>query len=188
MRLHLIRPDYRAVAKAILDSGRDQRLDNVDLELVDEIVEQAGERGIKLETWYYTSAGEVVSADIDRLGRMRGEYGWDVRGYPEDNVVRLARELANLQEAAAASRSAKVHPDIAILQGASPQHTTILTLKKYGVPYTVKNKGLHYIVRFKSGAVVNYWPTTDKWVDQKTDKGGIGIAEMLSRYLPDKRS
>lgn len=49
-------------------------------------------------------------------------------------------------------------------------------LDREGIPYEVKNKGIHYVV----DGNVDYWPTTGKFIDRTDKKHRRGIFNLVN--------
>lgn len=54
-------------------------------------------------------------------------------------------------------------------------------LKAFGIEFDVKNDGYHYICK-KNGVVVDYWPTSGRWISRRDKTDRWGISELNS-YL-----
>ena len=54
--------------------------------------------------------------------------------------------------------------------------------------YTIKNDGMHYIIKIE-GNTIDLWPTTQRWRVRKDQKFGKGILKLLKRFdLPLENS
>lgn len=57
----------------------------------------------------------------------------------------------------------------------------IAFLDVVGIPYESKNNGLHIIIS-RSGVVIDFYPSTGKWIDR--DKGkGYGTNSLREHYI-----
>lgn len=54
-------------------------------------------------------------------------------------------------------------------------------LEEAGVDYTSHNMGIHLVVRFGT-TIVDFWPSTGKWMPRKSGRTGRGVFNLL-RYL-----
>ena len=51
-------------------------------------------------------------------------------------------------------------------------------LANNGIPFSVKNNGVHLIVEGPKG-YVDVWPTSSKWICRSTRQQGFGLRELL---------
>lgn len=58
------------------------------------------------------------------------------------------------------------------------RQNSIALLKKHRIDYTVRNGGLHLVVR-GNGLVIDFWPTTEKFVIRGDDHHYRGVASLL---------
>lgn len=65
---------------------------------------------------------------------------------------------------------------------ATNREASIKLLTTYGVEFERKNGDVHLIVRH-DGRVIDFWPSTGKFIERKNGRTGRGVFNLLHRTL-----
>ena len=60
----------------------------------------------------------------------------------------------------------------------APVLDAMRTLKGYGIPFEIKNKGIHLILN----DLIDFWPTTGKFKVRATDASGKGLVAVMQTF------
>lgn len=80
----------------------------------------------------------------------------------------------------------KAHKEFTKDKKLSNKESSTLLLDNYYVDYTSHNNGLHLIITTPKSTLIDFWPTTGKFIPRSTNNAQRGVLNLLNYIQTEK--